>query len=238
MPQNSVSILSTRSLTDSLVEQIASKRVSIDVLSFIHTEPIEGVEVQQEIEQAYLQQATVVFTSGNAIEAVGRQVEQQDPAWRIYTLNSKCQHLAAEYFGEDKIAGTAANAEALAELIIEEASTDEVIFFCGDQRRDELPDKLRQHGIGVFEIEVYHTVAVPHKVKKHYDGILFFSPSAVKSFFSVNKADQQTILFAIGETTAKEIKKHSANKILVGENPDKESLVKEMLDFFELTNDR
>lgn len=232
MQKAKINILSTRPLDNSLLEEAAKKSIAIEVLSFIETIPIDTIEVQQEIEQAILQSATVVFTSMNAIEAVAAQLEDQQPDWQIYTMGTTSQQLVKEYFGEDKLAGAASSAAELAELIAEESGTGEIIFFCGDQRRDELPDSLRSNNIEVHEIEVYHTIEVPHKIRKHYDGVLFFSPSAVRSFFSMNKADAQTILFAIGETTAKEIGKFTKNKVIMGEEPGKESLVREMIDFF------
>lgn len=232
MPQNKINILCTRPLEDALLEQANAKNIQVDILSFIETVPIESVEVQQEIEQALLQSATVIFTSMNAVDAVGVHLEDQQPDWMIYTMGTTSQQLVKEYFGEEALAGTAGSATELAELIIEESGTDEVLFFCGDQRRNELPDLLRSNDIEVQEIEVYHTIETPHKISRHYDGILFFSPSAVRSFFRYNKATAQTILFAIGDTTAAEIKKYSTNKIIVGDSPGKENLVREMMEFF------
>jgi uroporphyrinogen-III synthase len=73
---------------------------------------------------------------------------------------------------------------------------------------------------------------VKHKIEKTYHGILFFSPSAVQSFFSNNKISDQTILFAIGNTTATEIKKYTNNKIITGDEPGKENLVTEMIRYY------
>ena len=87
------------------------------------------------------------------------------------------------------VESTANDAVSLAELIAEDRFVDEVIFFCGDQRRDELPEILRQHEVVVNEIVVYQTIAVPHKIEKQYHGILFFSPSAVQSFFQKHSTD-------------------------------------------------
>jgi len=91
---------------------------------------------------------------------------------------------------------------------------------------------LQQHDIEVNEIVVYQTVPVPHKISKPYHGILFFSPSAVESFFSNNKLPEQTVLFAIGNTTAKEIKKYTNNTIIISGQPGKENLVEAMMEYF------
>jgi uroporphyrinogen-III synthase len=87
--------------------------------------------------------------------------------------------------------------------------------------------------VGVKEIVVYKTIATPKKIEKKYDGILFFSPSAVKSFFQENKLDDQTILFAIGNTTADEVKKFSNSKIVVSDAPDKKTLLNKVFSYFQ-----
>lgn len=229
MQQNKISILSTRPLDDSLIEQAKQSGIEVDVLSFIETEPIQSTEVQQEIANALLQSSAVVFTSMNAVEAVADELHGQKPDWKIYSIGNTTKRLVKKYFGEGSILGTANSAAELAEMIAVEGKNDEVIFFCGDQRRDELPDILRSNDINVNEIIVYETTAVPHQIEKQYHGILFFSPSAVESFFANNKIGDKTILFAIGNTTANEIKKYSNNKIIIGDEPGKENLVTKMI---------
>jgi uroporphyrinogen-III synthase len=232
MQPNKISILSTRPIDNSLIEEAKRLNIETDVLSFIETEPVQSIYVQQEIEQALLLTTNVVFTSMNAVDAVVNYKEEVQPNWKIYCIGSTTNKLVQNYFGEELIAGTASSAAELAELIVEENDTSEVIFFCGDQRRDELPDILRNNDIEVNEIVVYETVAVPHKVEKQYHGILFFSPSAVESFFSNNKVKESTVLFAIGNTTANAIKKYSNNKIIISEEPGKDSLFQKMMEYF------
>lgn len=232
MTQRKINILSTRPIRNELIEEASKKGIAVDILSFVDTEPIETIQVQQEIEQALLQSATVVFTSMNAIEAVAAKLEGHQPDWSIYTMGTASLQLVKKYFSTSVIAGTATSAAALAEIIAAETAVSEIIFFCGDQRRDELPSILRASEIEVTEIEVYSTIATPHKLSKQYDGILFFSPSAAQSFFSTNKLTGNTILFAIGNTTAQTIKKYTANTIIISDAPGKENLVQEMIGFF------
>jgi uroporphyrinogen-III synthase len=232
MLETKIRILSTRPLMDSLVSEAKEAGIAIEIFSFIETEAIQSIEVQQEIEQALLLTSSVVFTSMNAVEAVAIWMDDQQPDWMIYCIGNTTKQLVKKYFGEKSIAGTASSAAELAELIANENPADEVIFFCGDQRRDELPEILRSNQINVNEIVVYQTIAVPHKIQKLYNGILFFSPSAVESFFGMNKVIDQTILFAIGNTTATEIKKYTNNKIIIGDEPGKENLVRKMIEYF------
>ena len=232
MQQNKIFILSTRPIGDPLINESKHQNIEIDILSFIETVPIRSIEVQQEIENALLKSSAVVFTSMNAVEAVANELDGHQPDWRIYSIGNTTKQLVKKYFGEKAIAGTAESAAELAELIVEEDNSDDIFFFCGEQRRDELPDILRSNDIDVNEIVVYQTIQVKHKIEKTYHGILFFSPSAVQSFFSNNKISDKTILFAIGNTTATEIKKYTNNKIITGDEPSKENLVMEMIRYY------
>jgi len=232
MQQNKIFILSTRPIGDPLINESKHQNIEIDILSFIETVPIRSIEVQQEIENALLKSSAVVFTSMNAVEAVANELDGHQPDWRIYSIGNTTRQLVKKYFGEEAIAGTAESAAELAELIVEEDNSDDIFFFCGEQRRDELPDILRSNDIDVNEIVVYQTIQVKHKIEKTYHGILFFSPSAVQSFFSNNKISDKTILFAIGNTTATEIKKYANNKIITGDEPSKENLVMEMIRYY------
>src|SRR5688500_16638684 len=232
MQENKINILSTRLLTDELVEAAQASGITIDALSFIETVTIQSKHVQKKIENAYLQSCTVVFTSMNAVEAVVAGQNGQQLDWNIYCIGNTTRQLVKKYFGEESIAGTANSAAELAELIAEENVTDAVIFFCGVQRRDELPEILRSNEMNVNEIVVYKTIAIPHKLEKNYNGILFFSPSTVESFFRSNKLINKTILFAIGNTTASAIKKYTINRIIVSDEPGKEKLLHKMIEYY------
>ena len=232
MQQNKIQILSTKSLPGSLIEKVLLKGIAIEVIPFIQTEPLQTIEVQQEVEQASIKSTTVIFTSKNAVEAVIPLLEDQQPDWNIYCIGHATMESVATYFGEDKIFSTADNASDLADLIVGENDIDEALFFCGTQRRDELPDRLRANDVEVHEIGVYQTIATPVKITKEYDGIIFFSPSAVDSFFSANKIPENTILFAIGNTTSNAIKRYSENKIIISKTPDKNDMIREVVNYF------
>jgi uroporphyrinogen-III synthase len=217
-------ILSTRPVPPSLVTAARLKNIELEAISFIDTEAVENVEVQQEIEQAALQRATVVFTSMNAVIVVTHLLDKQVPEWQVYCIGHKTKELAATYFGETAITGTADHANELADRIVED-DVDEVFFFCGNKRRDVLPKKLKEHDILVNEVIVYQTKTLARKLEKKYDAVLFFSPSAVESFFSLNQLANHTIVYAIGKTTSDAVKKHCNNTVVMGNSPDKEALI-------------
>jgi len=239
MPQNNITILCTKAIDEALIEDAASKNIVVDASPFIRTEYISSIETSQQIEHALELSGTVVFTSVNAVTAVAAQLGEQKPEWRIFCIGHATRQSAEKYFGKDSISGTADNAKELAVVIVN-ANINEVIFFCGDHRRNELPDWLRKKNIEIHEIVVYHVMATPHKIEKKYNAIVFFSPSAVQSFFQTNQLDDQVVLFAIGSTTANEIRKYlpaggagSKNKIIVGGVPDKKDLFGKMSRYFQ-----
>ena len=230
MQKNKLNILSTRPLSASIVAEALKEGVYIDCISFIETEPVKSPEIKQEIQQLSGQNIVAVFTSMNAVEAVKEYISLKTD-WKIFSIGQTTKELIEDFFGKENIAGTADDAELLADVIIHQ-HLKEVVFFCGDQRRDELPEKLIANNIIVEEILVYRTIATSQKTVKHYDGILFFSPSAVQSFFSTNTINNSTIVFAIGNTTANVVKKQVNNQIVVADKPGKEELVKKMLEYF------
>jgi uroporphyrinogen-III synthase len=92
---------------------------------------------------------------------------------------------------------------------------------------------LKQAGIKVHEKVVYRTMLTPQEITRSYDGIAFFSPSTVESFFSVNKMAPETVIFAIGGTTAAAVRERCDNGILVSGSPDAEMTIRRMINYFE-----
>jgi uroporphyrinogen-III synthase len=218
-------ILSTRPLPAELIYEAAVRRVMIDTQSFIETEPV-AVDTGDLANQAL----TVVFTSGNAVAAV----RQAGSRWTVFCVGEETRRKVIERFGELDIPATARSAKELAGLMLATCPAREVYFFCGDRRREELPDLLRQAGWTVQEIVVYKTVLTPHKITRSYAGIAFYSPSTVESFFSVNESPEpSTILFAIGKTTAGAIRERSSNQVIVAARPEREAMIRQMIEYFQ-----
>lgn len=231
MQKTKLNILSTRPLNIEIIKEAERQNIYIDCISFIETEPLNTPELKKIIQNLGQQKITIVFTSMNAVNSVTENLTLI-PEWSIFSIGQTTKELVIDFFGKETILATANDANSLADAIIARGEK-EIIFFCGDQRREELPGKLKANNIKVKEVVVYHTVVTPQVVSKKYDGILFFSPSAAESFFSVNTIAKDVILFAIGNTTADAINKMAKNKIIIAEQPGKEALVKKMLTYFD-----
>lgn len=222
-------LLSTRPLPKAIIEEGAIKGVIIEELSFIDTRPVQDDALHQRIKTLSSEQHTVVFTSMNAVDAVAAQVSEV-PAWQIYSIGNTTRKLIEEAWGADKIVATAENAQRLGERMIDDG-VGEVIFFCSNIRRNELPNKIRSEGGKVEEVVVYETEGTPTKVGREYDGILFFSPSAVHAFYGQNKPAKNTVVFAIGRTTEEAIRQHRNGKVIVANAPDKVQLAREAIEY-------
>lgn len=172
----------------------------------------------------------IVFTSQHAVEAIDRYLHGGDAYytpdhWKVFCLNGATKERVQEMLSEEQIIETAPNATELAAKIIAHGQFKQVVFFCGNQRREELPRLLKETGIEVIEIVVYETIATPVVATSNLDAVLFFSPSAVKSFFSVNALKKDTACFAIGHTTAAAIGDYTDNKIIVSESPEQAAML-------------
>jgi len=235
MLKNKIQILSTGPVAEELIKEAAENDIIIDEISFITTEDIDDIAIEKKIRELSNQKITVVFTSTNAVNAVARFISKQ-PGWKIFCIGSTTKTLVKKFFGEGAVAEFAENAESLSKLILQNSSIKDITFFCGDKRRDELPGNLNKGGIVVDEIVVYKTIETPTVLTKQYDGILFFSPSAVQSFFSKNSINKNAKIFVIGSTTANAVKLFSQQPVIIAETPGKKNLVNLAINHFSKSN--
>jgi uroporphyrinogen-III synthase len=235
MPANQTNILSTRSLPSALINKGAENNIRIDQVALISTEKIQTEETISKVLDLIEEKIVAVFTSNNAVDAVGEMLLRQSPEWQIFCTAGSTKTRVTEVFSKSNIVATAMDAAHLSEKIVESGYKN-ITFFCGTQRRNELPLTLREHKIALVEIPVYETITHSKKIESDYDGIMFFSPSAVEIFFSNNTTSNAAVLFAIGETTAASIKQYSSNKVITSSFPAKEALLDTVVYYFNTIN--
>jgi uroporphyrinogen-III synthase len=102
-----------------------------------------------------------------------------------------------------------------------------------------LPQALKAAKVNFNEIQVYETTLAPQKIsspdpskgkEKKFDGILFFSPSAIESYLKENKIKNE-ICFCIGETTAETLEKTTRN-IIVADQPSVENVIEDVINYY------
>lgn len=231
-------VLSTKKLDASLVQQARQNDIEIIEQDFIAIRPNLTKEKWHEIfEVIEGKEEYAVFTSSTAVYSLKKYltdyVNPFETSWKIFCLAGKTKNALEEnieLFGQ--VEETANNASELAQKIIYR-QIDKLVFFCGSKRRDELPLALKNAGIRVNEVVVYETIESPALITTDVDAVLFFSPSAVKSFFSINQLKKKTVCFAIGGTTAVEVQNHCENKIIEPHFPGQDELIQELLNYFQ-----
>ncbi len=124
-------------------------------------------------------------------------------------------------------------ASELAEIITLIYNKETYTFLSGNLRMETLPNALKSAGIIFNEIEVYQTTLAPFKIsdQEKFDGVLFFSPSAIESYLKNNKIKKE-ICFCIGNTTAKALELSKVKNIVIAQIPTIDSVVTEVLDYY------
>ncbi|MGZ5190652.1 MAG: uroporphyrinogen-III synthase, partial [Flavisolibacter sp.] len=227
-------ILSTKQLEPLLIEKAKEDDIEIIQQDFIAIEGIWTDEKFTEIQQ-YLKKQYIAFTSANAVTILDDylQANKIDSVnWKIFCLAGKTKRAVMDAVVlKNDILEEGRNAGELAQKIIIQGIR-EIVFFCGDKRREDLPAMLKHAGIKLHEVFLYRTIEMPHKIEDENDAVVFFSPSAVNSFFTLNQLNKNTVCFAIGQTTADTISEFTDNKIIVSESPDQEKLMETVGDYF------
>lgn len=229
-----INILSTRLILPALIEQAEGSGIQIDQKEFIRTTSLITPE-KADIVQHISADTDLVFTSTNAVEALSKLVHEYNihpGQHRVFCVDGRTSLSINTLFPSFIITTAAETAQALAEEMLKH-EVQQVCFVCGNLRRDELPAVLHQNGIAVTELELYRTETTPVKMEQHFDGLIFFSPSAVVSFFSLNKISAGTTCFAIGHTTANAIKKYTSNEIVVAAKPRQDNIISRVIKHYQ-----
>ncbi len=164
----------------------------------------------------------LIFTSQNGVKGFFAQY----PEFQTRELNVFCvgDKTKAEILKNGYEVNASANSSIeLANLIVNEFREKEFLYICGSMRREELPEILKKAKVSIKELEVYNTSLNPKKFNSTFDGVLFFSPSGVKSFCQKNDLNSSTA-FCIGETTAAEAKKYTQH-IIIANKPSIENVI-------------
>lgn len=182
--------------------------------------------------------APMVFTSGNALRIAGsRYAMVREFTGTVYTLDGPSADEARRVLPSAQIRSGGHTGAALAEIIAAERAPGELSFFCGNKRRDSLPDRLREQGFLVREVLVYETGFAPRQLHEHPAAVLFFSPSAVESYLMVNRLNTGTVCIAIGATTADLLRRQQYGlRILTAATPSQEAVVDTLLNYLNTTN--
>ncbi len=211
-----ISVFSTKKLSESQTK-LFHEDIDVTDSDFIKTRfnRIPPKVVRNEIEN-------VILTSKNSVASLLHSFSADELQFKnIYCVGRRTKALIEKHIG--KVLHAEKNAQKLAEYLKNELKQgDSITFFCGDLRRDELPDILTKHGVLVNEIEAYQAIYSGKRLDENVTSVLFYSPSTVTSYLEKNEPNR--IAFCIGETTATEAKK-SFKEVYVAKVPTVESVI-------------
>jgi uroporphyrinogen-III synthase len=241
-----VMILFTRSLDDASRARLHAAHINFAEIDFIKQTPSVDAAVLNIITTSLTEH--IVFTSQNAIKIFFQIIDNQgfklNKNTKFYSLSGTTKMLLEQYAYPPQL--TADTGSALAKVMLETGIKDGVTFICGNLRMPYLPDFLSKNGVKVQELIIYKTELVPLSISdfgftildlrfdksivnpksKIQNALVFFSPSGVDAFLIKNKIPEETVIFAMGKTTAGHItEKTSINTVLFPENPTLSGLI-------------
>ena len=234
--KNNFTILSTKLLKPCIKQQLIDNDFNVMEHNFIKIEEIKNADFGAAVNTNL---PNYIFTSKNAVRCFAKQVlENKIKVNRkavMCALSGETQKTLADEGFTATI--TADNAADLARKIIREKSFTEALFFCGDKRRDELPEILKEEGILLKELVLYKNIEQAKKIDSSFQAIMFFSPSAIQSFFKENVLPKTVACFCIGYTTANALKEYKiTNKIIVSNYPSQQVMIDVVLNYFNIKN--
>jgi len=192
-------LLSTKCLSVEQQNRLVQTGVSFSCWDFITITP-KSFEVNPE-------NKSFIFSSQNAVKSVFNQFRFSGN--NCYCVGEKTQKLL-ERNGQ-KVIKMAEKSSILVDFILKNAKNESFLFFTGNQRMPAIEAAFTQEKRTLEVIETYSTIAQP-KAVGNYDAVLFYSPSGVESYLQNNRLDQ-SMSFAIGETTALSLQKYTDNII-------------------------
>lgn len=204
-----MNILFTKNIDPKYISEKLGNHISVDCIEVIKTKSIS-------VERFDLKDRSLIFTSSNGVKSFFENKFQPNEDFtaknynKIYCVGEKTKReLRKNGFGTFKVLK---NAETLSQFITENCVHEKFIHFCGNLALDVLDKELPLQNISYKKVTVYETEALNPVIHEKYHAIVFFSPSGVRSF-AKNNSLENAILFSIGETTSKEVRKHTKSEI-------------------------
>ena len=234
--KNNFTILSTKILKPYIKDQLTGNDFNVVEHDFIKIENAVAFGAKDIFSTCL---PNYIFTSKNAVKAFANIIAAHkikvDKKSNFFALSGETQQaLVDEGY---KVTITKDNATALANEIISTSKEKQFVFFCGENRREELPNAINNAGLKFTEIVMYKTILQTKKIEVAYQAILFFSPSAIKSFFAENVLAKSVQCFCIGYTTANALKEYKLNnKVAVISYPSQQVMIDEVLNYFNIKN--
>lgn len=188
-----------------------------------------AIEIKEKAFDLPPKMENVIFTSQHTVEIFLKKIKKEEvdiQQLQAYCVGEKTAALLKA--NEIEVAHTTSYAADLAQWLITKKPTDNFTFFCGNLRRDTLPEAFEKHHIPYREIQLYDTKLTHQVINKHFDMVLFYSPSGVRSYFENPKNPTNIKAICIGTTTANQAFNYIQD-VAIAENTSVESVLEQAL---------
>ena len=181
--------------------------------------------------RAFSERAAAAGRSPGSSPAGGRAA----PA--VWAAGAGTARALGETFGpvrlpDERLAGERGAASALVSALTAAGIRGPVLFPCGDLRRDELPDRLRERGVAVEEVVCYRSVLATEDAARRAAAraqvLVVASPSVAGLLARACSPGSRPVLVAVGPTTADAARAHGWPPARVAPSPTAEALTAEV----------
>lgn len=217
-------ILFTKEISEDFLKRSLLKEIDFDMINFLEIKIHPEEKIIPFLDNSVYD---YLITSQNSVEAI----KNLNLKGNFHAVGKKtAEKLIQNNF---KVGVVQNYASELARYILENEAPKNWIFFCGNNRRDELFEKLIPNGHSITEVVCYDSVPACHHLDgKFYDGIAFFSPLGASSYLKNNTLSPETTVFSVGKTTSGEFKTYTKNKTITAEVPTLESVIQSINNYY------
>lgn len=167
-----------------------------------------------------LDYSAVIFTSRNAVDhffRISKEMRVEVPeTMKYFSISESTAYYLQKYvqFRKRKIFHSKENYANLIELI-KKHKTDKFLLPCSDIHKQEIPKMLEENKIQYKKAIIYKTLAsdLSDIDINHYDLLIFFSPSGIKSLFKnfPDFVQGEIAIGAFGNSTHKAVRDAGLN---------------------------
>jgi len=178
----------------------------------------------------------IVFQSQKAVKFFFKKTVKLSPDVKIVAVGGKTKKLLSELGFKEILTPEEESVSGLVKLF-SKLPKGNVLIPRSAIGKIELIDFLKEQGFNVYPLNLYTTLPSEYppflfRNKLKGDFILFYSPSAVRSFFAnlqksgISVKELPLSFIAVGKTTKGELEKYGVEKVHTPEKPSSESILK------------
>jgi uroporphyrinogen-III synthase len=235
---SSVTLFSTKALSKEALHFVTEMNWSLESINMIETRcAVSRVQIHHFLElcKKKNKKLVLIFSSVNAIKHLVDAIKHfgfEFPAGLLSVCVGKKTKHYAEVFLQAFVLYSETNSTQLLNRLLKDFSPEYTfIYCCGNRRLAILPNGMKGSGFSIEEFVVYETVLTPATLINNYDTVLFFSPSAVDSFFGKNTWSSNVLAVSIGNSTSERLGLFGVKNICEAETPGEIPMLEKLRDY-------